>query len=135
MKYSEQLKSHKWQKKRLEVLSRDNFTCCKCGDTETELHVHHLKYIGNPIESDISDLETLCKHCHQYFTFFNNNLIYIHSLNNEDLIKTHKLKGCLIVEFKSCMFLFSIEEKELILLVTFSKPSSVLKKMYDLMTK
>jgi 5-methylcytosine-specific restriction endonuclease McrA len=31
--YSELLKSPKWQKKRLEIMSRDKFTCKKCGDT------------------------------------------------------------------------------------------------------
>lgn len=65
MNYSEKLKSPKWQKKRLEVLQRDNFKCCLCGDEETELHVHHLKYTGpNPENAPNEDLETLCKDCH-----------------------------------------------------------------------
>lgn len=65
MNYSEKLKHPKWQKKRLEILNRDNFTCTLCGDTETELHVHHLKYTGsNPENSPNEDLETLCKICH-----------------------------------------------------------------------
>lgn len=64
MTYSDKLKSPKWQKKRLEVLNRDNFKCCLCGDEETELHVHHLKYTAEPWSAPISDLETLCKYCH-----------------------------------------------------------------------
>jgi len=68
MKYLDQLKSPKWQKKRLEILSRDNWTCKKCGDKDTELHVHHLKYSGKPYESNNDDLITLCKHCHLLFT-------------------------------------------------------------------
>ena len=32
MNYSEQLKSPKWQKKRLEIMQRDKFTCQLCGD-------------------------------------------------------------------------------------------------------
>jgi hypothetical protein len=63
--YSEKLKHPKWQRKRLEVLQRDNFTCVKCGDTETELHVNHLKYLGEPYETPLSALETLCKNCHK----------------------------------------------------------------------
>lgn len=63
--YSNKLKHPKWQKKRLQVLQRDNFACVKCKDTETELHVNHLKYTGEPYDAPLSDLETLCKYCHQ----------------------------------------------------------------------
>ena len=65
--YSDLLKSPKWQKKRLDIMNRDKFTCVKCGDNETELHVHHLQYInGNkPWEYDNNDLVTLCKNCHE----------------------------------------------------------------------
>lgn len=65
--YSDVLKSPKWQKKRLEIMSRDKFTCKKCGDTETELHIHHKEYInGNdPWDYDNKLLITLCKDCHK----------------------------------------------------------------------
>lgn len=69
--YLEKLKSPKWQKKRLEILQRDNFTCQLCSDTETELQVHHLKYTGEPYEAPNNDLQTLCKHCHETETFVN----------------------------------------------------------------
>ena len=65
--YSELLKHPKWQKKRLEILNRDNFTCVYCGDKETELHVNHLKYTGKPHEAPNEDLETVCKNCHSIF--------------------------------------------------------------------
>lgn len=66
MTYQEKLRDPRWQRKRLEVLSRDNFTCCFCTDQETELHVHHLSYEKGkePWEYDISNFETLCKDCH-----------------------------------------------------------------------
>lgn len=66
MTYAEKLKDPRWQKKRLEVLGRDNFTCLMCGDTETELHIHHEYYPNsmNPWDIDIDDLTTYCKHCH-----------------------------------------------------------------------
>lgn len=66
MTYAEKLRNPLWQKKRLEILSRDKFTCTSCGDSETELQIHHKKYIDGkePWEYDESDLITLCKHCH-----------------------------------------------------------------------
>lgn len=64
--YKEQLKSPKWQKRRLEIYQRDNFTCQICGATDKQLHVHHLEYIhGNDIwDYDDSLLITLCDNCH-----------------------------------------------------------------------
>ena len=64
--YKEQYKHPKWQKRRLQILERDNFTCKKCGDTETTLHVHHLIYYkGRTVWNYIDfDLITLCEHCH-----------------------------------------------------------------------
>lgn len=75
-KYSEKLKSPKWQKKRLEILSRDNFTCLGCGDTETELHVHHVKYTKEPYNAPNEDLQTLCKHCHVVIEMINKHPKY-----------------------------------------------------------
>jgi len=65
-KYSELLKDPRWQKKRLEILNRDNFTCQFCHDTENTLHVHHLVYnkLNNPWETPTEDLITLCEECH-----------------------------------------------------------------------
>lgn len=62
--YSEKLRHPKWQKKRLEILQRDSFTCQMCSDTETELHIHHLEYNGEPHEIKNDKLLTVCKHCH-----------------------------------------------------------------------
>lgn len=63
--YSRKLSSPKWQKKRLKVLERDKWVCKKCGDDETELHVHHLEYHKNPWDTPINRLITLCAHCHE----------------------------------------------------------------------
>lgn len=62
--YAEKLRDPRWQKMRLQILERDRFTCMLCGDMDTELHVHHAKYGGNPWEVEPEDLFTLCKHCH-----------------------------------------------------------------------
>jgi hypothetical protein len=68
MNYKDQLKNPKWQKKRLEIFQRDNFTCQLCGDTETELQVHHLKYSGDVWNEPNENLITYCKHCHSIVT-------------------------------------------------------------------
>jgi len=64
--YSEKLKSPMWQKQRLSILNRDNFTCQKCNCTDTQLHVHHYKYISgrDPWEYEDDNFVTLCKYCH-----------------------------------------------------------------------
>lgn len=64
MNYTKKLSNPKWQKKRLEILQRDEFTCQLCNDRETELHIHHKKYSGEPWEVDNEHLITLCAHCH-----------------------------------------------------------------------
>lgn len=62
--YSEKLKSPKWQKKRLEILKRDEFSCQLCGDEESTLHVHHIGYSSDPIKTPNELLITLCESCH-----------------------------------------------------------------------
>ncbi len=70
--YSEKLKNPLWQKKRLEILQRDEFTCKLCSDTQTELHVHHKSYKhGNdPWEYEDSNFETYCKFCHKLVEYY-----------------------------------------------------------------
>jgi 5-methylcytosine-specific restriction endonuclease McrA len=62
--YDKLLQSPDWQRKRLEILQRDNFTCTLCGDNRTTLHVHHTEYEGLPWEIPNEKLTTLCAHCH-----------------------------------------------------------------------
>lgn len=64
--YNEKLQHPKWQIKRLEIIKRDGGKCLLCGDTETMLQIHHLKYTGEPWDAPNEDLVTLCKHCHCY---------------------------------------------------------------------
>jgi hypothetical protein len=64
MKYSDKLRDPRWQKKRLEVMQRDDFTCLACGDKDSTLNVHHKQYHGDPWEAPMSSLETLCESCH-----------------------------------------------------------------------
>ena len=67
MTYQEQIKHPKWQKKRLEVLEANNFTCQQCGRTDMELHVHHTMYKkgASAWEYEISELKCYYKDCHK----------------------------------------------------------------------
>lgn len=64
--YKEKLRDPRWQKRKSEILIRDNFTCIGCGNTKDNLQVHHLEYLGNIDPWDYPDdmLKTLCEHCH-----------------------------------------------------------------------
>jgi len=67
-KYSELLKDPRWQKKRLEVLSRDEWKCKSCGSSHITLHVHHKEYAKGKPPWDYPDdvLITLCETCHYF---------------------------------------------------------------------
>ncbi len=67
MTYQEKLKDPRWQKKRLEIMQRDNFECQICGDGESTLNIHHYYYEPGkePWEYNNDDLITLCESCHQ----------------------------------------------------------------------
>jgi len=64
--YSEKLKDPRWQKKRLEILDRDKWTCKICGETEITLHVHHIFYLPKIEPWDVPSgfLLTVCEDCH-----------------------------------------------------------------------
>jgi len=64
--YYEKLRSPKWQKKRLEIMQRDQFCCQSCGDTESTLNVHHKTYRKNaePWEYEDENFITYCENCH-----------------------------------------------------------------------
>lgn len=65
--YSIKLKDPRWQKKRLEIFERDNWTCQYCGDKNNTLNVHHKDYDDNIEPWDYPDewLITLCDECHE----------------------------------------------------------------------
>ncbi|HLF52778.1 hypothetical protein [Flavobacterium sp.] len=67
--YWEKLKDPRWQKKRLEILYRDDWKCVVCDNKKTTLHVHHFYYIRgkNPWEYPAEHLKTLCVDCHSYY--------------------------------------------------------------------
>lgn len=67
MTYKEKLLDPRWQKKRLSILNRDEFTCKHCNSKDKTLHVHHLDYLALKDPWDYSDefLLTLCHECHE----------------------------------------------------------------------
>jgi hypothetical protein len=64
--YAEKLRDPRWQKKRLEIMSRDAFKCRACESDSKILNVHHRVYHKgkNPWEYEDEMLETLCEDCH-----------------------------------------------------------------------
>lgn len=66
MSYSDKLRDPRWQKKRLEVMQRDKFSCCHCGASDKTLNVHHAFYVKNRDVWDypMFSLVTLCEDCH-----------------------------------------------------------------------
>ena len=89
--YIEKLKDPRWQKKRLEIMQRDNFTCQCCGSKVDELQIHHIRYHKGyePWEYDNNELITYCASCHEYETTENN----ISYEGFEKLRNTFKDKG------------------------------------------
>lgn len=64
--YWQKLQDPRWQKKRLEILQRDEWMCRDCGDSTTQLQVHHEYYISGrqPWEYPDGAFLTLCSSCH-----------------------------------------------------------------------
>jgi 5-methylcytosine-specific restriction endonuclease McrA len=65
--YQDKLLDPRWQRKRLQILARDNFTCQQCFDARSTLHVHHTIYKPDtdPWDYPDEDYTTLCENCHQ----------------------------------------------------------------------
>ncbi len=70
MTYQEQLKDPRWQRKRLEVLTRADWTCERCKEKTKTLHVHHQYYISKrlPWEYPPFCFQCLCVDCHERAT-------------------------------------------------------------------
>lgn len=66
-RYRQKLLDPRWQKRRLEILSRDAWTCQICSDSKSTLHVHHRYYLPDkePWEYCNEALVTLCADCHR----------------------------------------------------------------------
>lgn len=67
MTYAQALKHPKWQRRRLEIMSRDKFRCTRCSADSHTLNVHHKVYRRGSAPWDYTDAElvTLCETCHE----------------------------------------------------------------------
>ena len=65
-KYRLERQDPRWQKRRLEIMQRDNFQCSFCGDAKASLNVHHKYYVSGRKPWQYPDwaLTTLCQECH-----------------------------------------------------------------------
>lgn len=79
--YWQKLKDPRWQKRRLEIMKKHEFSCSFCADPSEELHIHHWDYRkgAEPWEYDDSELACLCHSCHQDYhkgrTAFNKTML------------------------------------------------------------
>ncbi len=65
--YFEKLKDPRWQRKKAEIMQRDDFKCVWCGEAKKTLSVHHKYYDAGKEPWDYPDdtLETLCEKHHK----------------------------------------------------------------------
>ena len=65
--YFEKLKDPRWQKKRLEMFEKFNWTCQKCGSTGQTLNLHHKFYFSwlEPWGYEDCYFMVLCDSCHE----------------------------------------------------------------------
>ena len=65
--YAEKLLDPRWQRRRLEILARAEFSCEHCQDDTSTLHVHHKHYRSRTDPWDYADHElvALCWRCHE----------------------------------------------------------------------
>ena len=67
--YSSKLRDARWQRKRLEIMERDKWTCRSCGASGegVTLNVHHAYYESgkDPWEYPDNTLVTWCEKCHK----------------------------------------------------------------------
>lgn len=63
---AENFQDPRWQQKRLEIMQRDNWSCCGEGEHEGMLNVHHRKYTtSEPWNEPNENLITLCERHHK----------------------------------------------------------------------
>ncbi len=67
--YLEKLKDPRWQRKRLEIMQKYDFSCQRCQSKEKTLEIHYGYYrSGNkPWEYSSDELFCLCDDCHELF--------------------------------------------------------------------
>lgn len=74
--YSKKLRDPRWQKKRLEVMEKAQWSCEACGDSGSELQVHHglYEFGKEPWEHADRHLWCICKNCHEEATSYKKHI-------------------------------------------------------------
>jgi len=105
--FFDQYKDPRWQKKRLEILERDNFKCRSCNDGESTLHVHHFIYTKDckPWEYDNDNLITFCDTCHEAWHYLASHK----TIGFETFSLITKLND--VIETESINLFFEVMEK------------------------
>lgn len=130
--YFKKLQHPKWQQKRMQVLTRDNFTCLICKSKEDMLEVHHEVYGKEPWDIDIKHLKTLCFRCHDVVELCKNKGVFYKNFNR---LKFTEEKFIYIVntkidnqkrEGKFAWVIHNFNEKHAFVLVPFCFPKSLI---------
>ena len=106
--FFEQYKDPRWQKKRLEILQRDEFKCRSCRDDLSTLHVHHFFYDPDltPWEYENDKLITLCETCHEAYHYLSKHK----TIGFETFSLVLKLYD--LMEMESINLFFEVLEKQ-----------------------
>lgn len=108
--YWQKLKDPKWQKKRLEIMQRDEFKCCICQGADIELNVHHKIYKkgSDPWDYEDHELATLCRPCHETITEQDTVIKewLTGDANRDFILKFIELERCGYQNVESALFTF-----------------------------
>lgn len=113
MTYAEKLLSPLWQKKKAEILLRDNYKCRSCGREDITLHAHHIFYVENTEPWDYNDdaLITLCEVCHNTQHLIGNILQgYLIELIKENPLMIHMVAQLCVLSEKMPNFESSLRD-------------------------
>lgn len=88
--YSEKLRDPRWQRRRLEVFERADFTCEHCGDKTESLNAHHRVYrrATDPWDYHSHEIVCLCATCHDQEHAARDKLATALAILNEEEIHT-----------------------------------------------
>lgn len=118
----------KWQKKQFEILSRDNFKCVLCNDSESELVVNNLVFSPDLINVDNENFETLCKTCYGFKVKSGIDIIDIEKIKLED-------KQAYVINSEKSTILMGLMGNKITYITSFGKKSKVLESLYKLNNK
>ena len=93
MTFTEQIKHPEWQKKRLQILKRDEFRCTNCDSKNDTLHVHHYLYKTDKKIWEYEDkyLTTLCDVCHGNWHAMNDKIKEILCVDATTIIQFYEI--------------------------------------------